>query len=74
MNNVFFGQAPVISYNGWVTLLTQTNNDAYDPAKCVLYQDMTLPLSYYFVASSHNTYLEGDQLTSNSSVNRYIDL
>lgn len=30
-------------------------------------------MPHYFMASSHNTYLEGDQLTSSSSVKRYID-
>jgi phosphatidylinositol phospholipase C delta len=45
----------------------------FDNAKLEEYQDMTLPLSCYYMASSHNTYLEGDQLTSFSSVKRYVN-
>ena len=52
--------------------LTSRENDVMDPLKQELYQDMHQPLSHYWCASSHNTYLEGDQLRSFSSVNRYI--
>lgn len=37
-------------------------------------QDMTQPLCAYFVDTSHNTYLEGNQLSSRSSVLRYVEV
>ena len=56
------------------TLLGSTQyNEAFDTYKAEIYQDMNQPLSNYFIASSHNTYLEGDQLASASSVNRYVN-
>lgn len=63
-----------VTYNKFLSVLTNhTRCGLFNPDKAVEYQDMNLPLSYYYMASSHNTYLEGDQLTSFSSVKRYVN-
>ncbi|KXJ85735.1 PLC-like phosphodiesterase [Microdochium bolleyi] len=42
-----------------------------DPAYGSVEQDLSWPLAAYFCSSSHNTYLTGDQLASDSDVEMY---
>jgi len=63
-----------LSSIGFSKYLTSSKyNLVFNPKKAALYQDMTHPLAHYWVASSHNTYLMGDQLKGESSVEAYIN-
>ncbi len=73
MSEDFDSASPSLSFTGFCTIMTSAQNDGFDIARQSQYQDMNLSLSSYFMASSHNTYLEEDQLQGPSSVNRYID-
>jgi hypothetical protein len=72
MGDSFSEISPTLSYAGFCAILNDPNHSAFNIKKKTIYQDMSYPLSYYFMASSHNTYLEGDQLQGASSINRYI--
>ena len=62
----------LVNYNIFRNIMTSTANEAYEQSKVDVEEDMNLALSDYFIATSHNTYLEGDQLFGKSSVSRYI--
>ncbi|CAN0173127.1 unnamed protein product, partial [Ectocarpus fasciculatus] len=69
------GSDRALSYRAFFNYIGSVNDNSPVDTQTVseVYQDMNQPLSHYYIASSHNTYLEGDQLQSNSSVNRYIN-
>merc|ERR1719191_1641351 len=60
---------------GFCELLSSPiHNNIMEPEKAHPYQDMTRPISEYWISTSHNTYLEGDQLMGISSVTQYIEV
>eukprot|EP00049_Salpingoeca_infusionum_P011529 m.200566 g.200566 ORF g.200566 m.200566 type:complete len:1108 (+) comp14961_c0_seq1:248-3571(+) len=60
------------SIDGFTRFLFGHYGQAYDiEKKQNIYQDMTQPLSRYWFASSHNTYLTDDQLYGYSDVEAY---
>lgn len=49
-------------------------NTVQSPKVVPVYMNMDQPLAHYFVSSSHNTYLTGDQFRSESSCEAYISV
>ncbi|XP_053525268.1 1-phosphatidylinositol 4,5-bisphosphate phosphodiesterase delta-4 isoform X3 [Artibeus jamaicensis] len=62
----------VLSLDGFLSYLCSKDGDIFSPSCLPIYQDMTHPLSHYYINSSHNTYLVGDQICGQSSVEGYI--
>eukprot|EP00919_Chromeraceae_sp_WS-2016_P005147 GHVR01012141.1.p1 GENE.GHVR01012141.1~~GHVR01012141.1.p1 ORF type:complete len:801 (-),score=133.50 GHVR01012141.1:119-2521(-) len=59
---------------GFCVLLMSERNSLLRPQCRYPHQDMTRPLSDYWISTSHNTYLEGDQLVGKSTVSQYIEV
>eukprot|EP01138_Halocafeteria_seosinensis_P015908 gb/GECG01016234.1/.p1 GENE.gb/GECG01016234.1/~~gb/GECG01016234.1/.p1 ORF type:complete len:1092 (+),score=88.98 gb/GECG01016234.1/:1-3276(+) len=63
-----------LSLPALASYLFSYSNSMFSYTQCKLQkQDMARPLRDYFISSSHNTYLEGDQIAGKSSANAYID-
>ena len=61
-----------LSFEGFARLLMDEDNYAFrDELVAPPEDDMMYPLSHYYIASSHNTYLTGHQLKGESSVELY---
>uniref|UniRef100_A0A8C7SVE2 Phosphoinositide phospholipase C n=1 Tax=Oncorhynchus mykiss TaxID=8022 RepID=A0A8C7SVE2_ONCMY len=56
---------------GFSRYLVSDENGVIPPEKLDQSEDMTFPLSHYFINSSHNTYLTAGQLAGSSSVEMY---
>nr|XP_002129990.1 1-phosphatidylinositol 4,5-bisphosphate phosphodiesterase delta-4 isoform X1 [Ciona intestinalis] len=62
----------VMSIYGFMYFLLSPHCDVFNAKERKVHMDMTRPLSHYYIASSHNTYLADDQLIGKSSVECYI--
>lgn len=54
-------------------LIDKSYNSIYNHDLFSLHQNMNLPINDYFIYSSHNTYLEGNQMIGNSSIDMYVN-
>lgn len=63
---------PYFTVSEFLDYLMSKGNSAFNSSHCEVYQDMTRPLAHYWIASSHNTYLTGDQFQGEASVEAYI--
>ncbi|XP_067329042.1 1-phosphatidylinositol 4,5-bisphosphate phosphodiesterase eta-2 isoform X2 [Anolis sagrei] len=64
-------QQGALGIDGFTNYMRSPAGDIFNPEHYHVNQDMTQPLSHYFITSSHNTYLMGDQLMSQSRVDMY---
>ncbi|XP_048170551.1 1-phosphatidylinositol 4,5-bisphosphate phosphodiesterase eta-1 isoform X1 [Corvus hawaiiensis] len=61
----------VLGIEGFTSFMRSPACEVSNPLHREVHQDMEQPLCHYFIASSHNTYLSGDQLLSQSRAEMY---
>ncbi|EFP87188.2 Phospholipase C [Puccinia graminis f. sp. tritici] len=61
-----------MTIEGFASFLQSADNAALHEKHTAVHQDMSLPLHDYFISTSHNTYLVGNQLKGESTVEGYI--
>ncbi|KAF8432959.1 PLC-like phosphodiesterase [Boletus edulis BED1] len=61
-----------MSLDGFTAFLLSSDNSAFIGQNGKVHQPMTHPLWDYFISSSHNTYLVGNQLVGSSTIEGYI--
>ncbi|XP_034978886.1 1-phosphatidylinositol 4,5-bisphosphate phosphodiesterase gamma-1 isoform X1 [Zootoca vivipara] len=65
-------EEPYFSLDEFLTFLFSKENSIWNSELDVVRpEDMNNPLSHYWISSSHNTYLTGDQFSSESSLEAY---
>lgn len=62
----------ILNYEGFSTFLMSNENTPFSEQGKPIWQDMTIPISDYYISSSHNTYLVGNQLVGVSTIEGYI--
>lgn len=65
-------QQGYLSLDGFTSYLTSDECHLFDREHDAVCQDMSQPLSHYYISSSHNTYLIEDQFRGPSDVSGYI--
>ncbi|XP_026743382.1 1-phosphatidylinositol 4,5-bisphosphate phosphodiesterase gamma-1 [Trichoplusia ni] len=63
---------PYFTLHEFIEMLFSKQNTIWDSKHDTVTQNMTRPLSHYWISSSHNTYLTGDQFSSESSLEAYV--
>lgn len=70
--NSIYRSSQQLSFEGFVRYITDSTNYAFVPEAIKPDQDILhYPLNYYYICSSHNTYLTGHQLKGESSTEMY---
>uniref|UniRef100_A0A3Q4G7L6 Phosphoinositide phospholipase C n=1 Tax=Neolamprologus brichardi TaxID=32507 RepID=A0A3Q4G7L6_NEOBR len=61
-----------MTFEGFLRYMESKECCVFNQAHTSVYQDMNQPLTSYFISTSHNTYLTGDQLVGQSSLDAYV--
>lgn len=62
---------PELDFSGFLAYMASANSAITAPPRP---EDLSWPLASYYISSSHNTYLSGNQLYSDSTTDAYTDV